>query len=101
MKYNIISYPIFLFILFDFQFGELSNYKDQIFKLLDNRIVLNFKKEYKLVGMICAPFRNHYNTVIFNPIGSSIDKTFTPNNIYYHDGMHNNGRIETLKKGED
>ena len=51
--------------------------------------------------MICAPFRNHYNTVIFNPIGSSIDKTFTPNNIYYHDGMHNNGRIEPLKKGED
>lgn len=29
INYNIISYTAFLFILFDFQFGELSNYKNQ------------------------------------------------------------------------
>ena len=41
------------------------------------------------------------NTIVFNPIGISIDKKFTPNNIYYHDGMLNNGCIMALKKGED
>ena len=54
-----------------------------------------------MVGLISAPKRNHYNTIIFNPTGSTINSKFTPNNIYYHDGMLNDGNITTLKKGKD
>ena len=101
IKYNIVSYPLFLFILFDFQYTELAKYKEKIYKLLEEKIILNLRTEYRLIGMICAPHINHYNTIIFNPIGQSINKNFTANNIYYHDGMLNNGCIIALKDGED
>ena len=100
IKYNVESYPEFLFILFDFQYSELVKNKENIFKLLDNKIAFNQTTEYKLVGIITAPKRNHYNTIIFNPIGV-INTNFSSNNIYYHDGMINEGRILPLKKGED
>ena len=101
IKYNIESYPIFLFLLFDFQFSELTQYKDKIYKLVENTVALNIRLEYKLVGLISALKRNHYNTIIFNPIGSTIVPKFTANNIYYHEGMLNNGNITFLKLGED
>ena len=82
IKYNLLNYPIFLFLLFDLQFTELETYKSQIYKLVEDKLVLNFKAEYKLVGIIAAPCINHYNTIIFNPIGRSINKYFTTNNIY-------------------
>ena len=100
IKYNIESYPEFLFILFDFQYSELVKNKENIFNLLDNKLAFNLKTEYKLVGIITAPKNNHYNAVIFNPIGV-INSYFSANNIYYHDGMLNGGRIVALKKGED
>ena len=81
IKYNIESYPIFLFLLFEPQFSELNRHKDKIYKLLDNTIAFNIRLEYKLVGIIRAPKRNHYNTIIFNPICSTIDPKFTANNI--------------------
>ncbi len=101
IKYNILNFPKFLFILFDFQYSELSKYKEKIYKLLEDKIILMLRTEYKLIGLINAPSINHYNTIIFNPLGRSINKYFTPNNIYYHDGMCNNGCIVSLKKGED
>ena len=101
ITYNILKYPEFLFLLFDFQYQDLVRYKDNIFNLLENRIVLNINAEYKLIGVISAPNRNHYNTVIFNPIGSTINSYFTANNIYYHDGMRNGGHIEAIKSEED
>ena len=55
IKYNIESYPEFLFILFYFQYLELVKYKENIFNLLDNKIAFNLKTEYKLVGIITAP----------------------------------------------
>ena len=100
IKYNVESYPEFLFILFDFQYSELVKNKENIFKLLDNKIVFNLTTEYKLVGIITAPKRNHYNTIIFNPLGV-LNTNFSSNNIYYHDGMISEGRILPLKKGED
>ena len=51
--------------------------------------------------MISAPSINHYNTIIFNPIGHSINKNFIPTNIYYHDGTKNGGKIVEIKQGED
>ena len=100
IKYNIKSYPDFLFILFDFQYTELVKHKENIFKLLDNEIAFNLTTEYKLVGIITAPKRNHYNTIIFNPV-DVINTNFSSNNIYYHDGMLNEGRILAIKIGED
>ena len=101
IKYNIMSYPVFLFLLFDFQYSELVKYKDNIYKLLDDKIALNIKIDYKLIGLIAAPSKNHYNTIIFNPLGSTINSYFSSNNIYYHDGMLNDGHILALNKGED
>ena len=76
IKYNVESYPEFLFIVF------------------------NLTTEYKLVRIIIAQKRNHYNTIIFNPLGI-LNTNFSSNNIYYHDGMISEGRILQLKKGED
>ena len=87
IKYNILKNQVFLFLLFDFQYSELERYKDKILKLVEDRIALNIKVEYKLIGIISSPSRNHYNTIIFNPIGSTINSYFTANNIYYHDSM--------------
>ena len=101
IKYNIISYPLFIFLLFDFEYPELSSFENNIFKLVEEKLVLNFKEEYKLLGLIAVPKRNHYNTIIFNPIGQNINNKFTQNKIYYHDGMKNGGQIVELKEGED
>ena len=101
IKYNLLNYPIFLFLLFDFQFTELETYKSQIYKLVEDKLVLNFKAEYKLVGIIAAPCVNHYNTIIFNPVGTTINSKFKPTNIYWHDGIKNEGKIVEIKKGED
>ena len=79
----------------------MNNYKSNIFKLLENTIALYINTEYKLVALICAQGINHFNTVIFNPIGLTNNSYFTPNNIYYHNGLRNKGRITALKEGED
>ena len=101
IKYNILSYPKILFVLFDMTFSDLTNYKDNIFKLVEEKIILNFNVEYKLSGIISCPSYNHYNSIIFNPIGSNIDQNFTSNCIYYHDGTKNEGRITKLNTNED
>ena len=71
-----MSFPKFLFILFDFQYHELNNYKSNIFKLLENTIALYINTEYKLEALICAQGINHFNTVIFNSIGLTINILF-------------------------
>ena len=96
-----MSYPIFLFLLNNIQYTELTKYKEKIYKLLDNIIIVNLRAEYRWIGLLCAPSINHFNPIIFNSIGLSINNNFTPNNIYYHDGMLNNGCINALKDGED
>ena len=101
IKYNIISYPQFLFFIFDFQYSELINNKDQIFKLIEDYLVLNINAEYKLSGIIAAPSHNHYNTIIFNPIGLTINSRFTPDKIYYHDGLYNQGNIVQINENMD
>ena len=101
IKYNILSYPKILFALFDMAFSDLMKYKDAIFKLVEEKIILNFNVEYKLAGIISCPYYNHYNSIIFNPIGANIDHNFTSNFIYYHDGTKNEGRITKLNTNED
>ena len=86
-------------MLFDFQYSELSSFKNNIYKLVEEKLVFNFKEEYNLLGLIAVPERNHYNTIIFNPIGQSIiNNYFAQNKIYNHDGMKNGGKIMKLKK---
>ena len=36
IKYNIVSYPNFIFLIFDFRYSELKNNKAQIFKLIED-----------------------------------------------------------------
>ena len=51
IKYNIISYPLFLFILFDFKYSELFSFKVQIIKLIEEKITFEIKEQYKFVGL--------------------------------------------------
>ena len=71
------------------------------FKLVEEKIILNFNVEYKLSGIISCPYYNHYNTIIFNPLGSNIDQYFTSDCINYHDGTKNEGRITKLNTNKD
>ena len=101
VKYNIISYPKIIFVLFDMNYTDLYDNKNQIFKLIEENIILNVNVEYKLAGIIASPSFNHYNIIIFNPIGCNIDKKFCSNFIYYHDGTLNSGRITQLNPFEN
>ena len=76
VKYNIESYPNYLIVLFDMSNSELENYKDNIFKLTGDKLILNFPKEYKLKSMISLPSSDHYICIIFNPIGRNINEYF-------------------------
>ena len=96
IKYNIVICPNFIFLIFDFQYQELKNNKAQIFKLIEDRIILNLDAEYKLSGIISVPSFNHYKTIIFNPIGLSINTNFNSSKIYHHDGSDNNGKITEI-----
>ena len=78
-------------------FSDLQNYKDSIFKLIEEKIILNFNVEYKLSEIISCPYYNHYNTIIFNPLGSNI----ASNCINYHNGTKNEGRITKLNTNKD
>ena len=80
-------------------YNELTNYKDTIFKLVEEKIILNFNVEYKLTGIIACPSYNHYNSIIFNPLGCNIDKTFSSNYIYYHDGTLKDGQVTQIIQG--
>ena len=73
-----------MFLLFVLQYTELELYKSQIYKLVEEKLILNIKVEYKLIGMIAAPSINYYNTIIFNSICQTINPNFIPTNIYYH-----------------
>ena len=82
-------------------FSDLVKYKDSILKLVEERIILNLNVEYKLTGIIAYPYYNHYNCIIFNPLGLIIDHNFNSNFIYYHEGTKNEGRISKLNADED
>ena len=90
IKYNIISYLEIIFVLFDFPYSELNKHKNKMYDLFEDKIVFTFNTEYKLSWIIAVPSQNHYNTIIFNSIGLTINKEFIPNKIYYHDGLHSN-----------
>ena len=88
-------------VIFDMSFSELEKYKDNIFQLAEDKLILNIQKEYKLKGMISLPSIDHYICIIFNPIGTIINEYFRASNIYYHDGKKNNGKIDMIKYGDD
>ncbi len=41
-KLNILEYPVIMFLLFDMQFDELNSNKDLIYKIVEDKIILNF-----------------------------------------------------------
>ena len=101
VKYMIESYPNYLNVLFDMSYHDLVLYKDNVFKIAEDTIILGFKKEYKLKGIISLPSYDHYICIIFNPIGKYIDNKFKSNYIYYHDGTKNEGKICMINYPED
>ena len=101
VKYTIESYPYYLNILFDMTFQDLENNKENIFKIAEDIIFLNKNIEYKLKGIIALPSYNHYICIIFNPMGKYVDGYFKANNIYYHDGTLNDGKIVPINFDED
>ena len=90
-----------MFLLFGMQYNELNIYKNDIVNIVEDKIILNIKVECLLVGIIAAPKANHFNCIVFNPLGKTIDPYFKSNNIYYHDGEKNNGKITSLSKDDD
>ena len=76
----------------------LSKYKEIINMHLNAE---KYQDKLILVKLIRTPFRNHYNTIIFNSLESTTNSSFSSDNIYYHDGMKNGGNIVTLKQGDD
>ena len=73
-------------ILFDVSYSDLLKYKENIFKISEDKIILNLNIEYKLKGIIAVPSFNHYCCIIFNPRGNYVKNYFQSNLIYYHDG---------------
>ena len=88
-------------ILFDMSYADLLKYKENIFKIAEDKIILNLNIEYKLKGIIAVPSFNHYSCIIFNPRGNYLKECFQSNLIYYHDGTLNKGKISHIKDGED
>ena len=82
-------------------YEELEQYKQNIYNMIEDVLFLNFNLSYKMIGIITVPVKNHYNTIIFNPMGITINQYYKANYIYYHDGLLNNGKITVLNKGED
>ena len=101
IKYNIVKYPDFLFVLFDLNYDSLVKNKEYIVLICESKILLNINIEYELKSAICCPFRNHFNVIIFSPAGSVINNNFSMNKIYNHDGCLNNGKIVSLNSGDD
>ena len=96
IQYKIVKFPIFIFILFDFNCEDLKKSKTNILNLVEGTLVLNLNIEYNLEGIIASPYNNHFISIIFNPRGIVIDKKFNSNLVYYHDGAENNGNIVSL-----
>lgn len=96
-KYNILDSPSIMFILFDIQY----DYKDRIYKIVEDKIIWKRKIENKLVGIINAPRPSHFNVIIFNPLGGTLYSSFKSNLIYYHDSLKNNGVITPLNRDKD
>ena len=81
VKYNIEEYPKFMNILFDMSCSDLLKYKENIFKISEDKIILNLNIEYKLKGIIAVPSFNHYCCIIFNPRGNYVKDYFQSNLI--------------------
>ena len=82
-------------------FQYLEIHKESIFKFVENIIVLNKNKECKLKGIIYLPTHNHYICIIFNPMEKYKEDSFKATNIYYHNRKANNGKICSIKVGDD
>ena len=55
IKYNILSYPTFVFVLFDMNYEELEQYKQNIYNMTEDVLFLNFNLSYKMIGIITVP----------------------------------------------
>lgn len=82
-------------------YEELTKWENHIYDLLEDNIILGLNIEYYLYGIFACPSNNHYNSIIFNAKGITIDSFFKFNLIYYHDGIFNEGRIVPINNKND
>ena len=54
-------------------YEELEQYKQNIYNMTEDELFLKFNLSYKMIGIITVPVKNHYNTIIFNPMGITIN----------------------------
>ena len=94
--YNIINYPKYLFILFDFSsYTQILKNEIYIKNLLVPNIEFKNTIKYRLKGCITAPYANHFTFIIYN-----LDTNNIPNNLirhhnyYYDDNDYNNRFLE-------
>ena len=52
------AFPIILGTLFNMAFSDLLKYKENIFKLVEERIILDFNIKYILTGITVYPYYN-------------------------------------------
>ena len=94
--YNIINYPKYLFILFDFSsYTQILKNEIYIKNLLVPNIEFKNTIKYRLKRYITAPYANHFTFIIYN-----LDTNNIPNNLirhhnyYYDDNDYNNRFLE-------
>ena len=100
-KYNIISYPNFLFIFFDLEYKKLLINKDKIKMLSEKNFVLGYDISYTLVSLVVIPFDGHFACVILKPYGKFIKNKFKSYKNYLHDNLKSNGNIIEFDDSED
>lgn len=93
VQYRIKSYHYVLFVLFDLDYNDLINNKNNIISYCKDNLSFEENINYKLMGIICAPMINHFICIIFNFQGLNSKFLMKNGSNYIHDGCNNEGKI--------
>ena len=87
-NYEIVSYPNFLFVVFDvLSYSELKANKDKIKPLTYLEICFKENAKSNLSSIIACPFSCHYSSIIVKYKGTEYDGLLKNNKVYYHDDL--------------
>ena len=101
ITYQIISYPHFLFILFDMRsYQHLKQKRDLIKKLFIEDLKLTENDQYKLKGCITCPGYNHFTMFINKLTIKDINNELELNKNYYYDDNEFNGNFQRCNNSD-
>ena len=101
ITYQIISYPNFLFILFDMRsYQHLKQKRDLIKKLIIEDLKLTENDQYKLKGCITCPWYNHFTMFINKLTIKDINNELELNKNYYYDDNEFNGNFQRCNNSD-